>query len=396
MRYHSIATPVKLRRSTIALVIRLFIVGTIVVFAAGILMDASVTLVVGAQRTGQRSVGAASRQYDAFSHTTDGHRKECASCHSFPSSNWKTIRSGDGAFPDVTDFPKHESCLNCHRQQFFSGRPPQICSICHQMTSPEGGIRYPFRNPRELYDKGPKASPRESAFAVFFPHDKHVGIVSESGKPALNGVFLSARLGPDETSCAVCHSTIGISSDADDGFISAPPKKWGARYWPKAGTLKSSPTGHQQCFTCHTPESGMSPVPADCAVCHKPRGPMPRSDIDPQLPADIAGFDREMRLISGRRIASGKFRHGFAMHADLPCSTCHAVESIKTLEAEAGRVTIAACVMCHVTGTAADGGGLNTENARRKGDRKFDCSMCHISFGRLPVPESHKLAVTGN
>lgn len=52
--------------------------------------------------------------------------------------------------------------------------------------------------------------------------------------------------------------------------------------------------------------------------------------------------------------------------------------------------------MCHVTATVAEGGGLNIELEKRKANRKFDCSICHISFGRLPVPESHIKAVTGN
>ncbi len=385
----------KIYRSNIAPVIRLFIVGIGVLLALCLLTDDCLTAVGRAETESRRAPGS-SRQVAKFSHLIAQHQKECASCHHFPSSNWKAVRSGDMAFPDVTDFPTHESCLNCHRPQFFTGRPPQICSVCHQMASPDGGERYPFSNPREVYDRSARAASRVSAFAVFFPHNKHVGIVSENQKPLLNGVFLAANLTPQDTSCAVCHSTIGLDDDSANGFVSAPPKGWGIRFWPQTGSLKSSPTGHQQCFTCHAPEGGISPAPADCAMCHKPREKISRADLDPRLPANVPGFDREMRLITNRRIASGRFRHGFAVHAAIECSTCHTVETIDTVSPEKTRVSIGACVMCHVTATVAEGGGLNIELEKRKANRKFDCSICHISFGRLPVPESHIKAVTGN
>src|SRR4051812_5556091 len=59
-------------------------------------------------------------KFTEFPHNARQHSKlACNSCHKFPTANWKRVRKDDEAFPDVTDYPKHESCLSCHRQQFF-------------------------------------------------------------------------------------------------------------------------------------------------------------------------------------------------------------------------------------------------------------------------------------
>ena len=62
--------------------------------------------------------------YAKFSHQTHvvAQKLECNSCHKVPAKNWRQVRTGDAAFPDVSDFPEHASCLDCHRQQFFADR----------------------------------------------------------------------------------------------------------------------------------------------------------------------------------------------------------------------------------------------------------------------------------
>src|SRR5437762_6839370 len=82
--------------------------------------------------------------YAKFSHQTHvvAQKLACNSCHKVPSKNWNSVRKGDAAFADVSDFPEHASCLNCHRQQFFAReRPaPVICSNCHIASSPRDTI----------------------------------------------------------------------------------------------------------------------------------------------------------------------------------------------------------------------------------------------------------------
>src|SRR3982074_327585 len=55
--------------------------------------------------------------YSSFSHSTHvvNQKLACDSCHKFPTKNWKDVRKGDAAFPDIAEFPEHSSCLNCHR-----------------------------------------------------------------------------------------------------------------------------------------------------------------------------------------------------------------------------------------------------------------------------------------
>src|SRR6266511_2000389 len=49
--------------------------------------------------------------YSQFSHRTHivNQKLACSSCHKVPAKNWKEVRKGDAAFPDVTDFPEHSS-----------------------------------------------------------------------------------------------------------------------------------------------------------------------------------------------------------------------------------------------------------------------------------------------
>ena len=98
----------------------------------------------GAPAEGQRPA----IDYSKFSHSTHVAKGKlaCDSCHKFPTKNWREVRKGDAAFPDVTEFPEHASCLNCHRQQFFAReRPaPRICSNCHVRVTPIETSRYSF------------------------------------------------------------------------------------------------------------------------------------------------------------------------------------------------------------------------------------------------------------
>src|SRR5215210_7392102 len=50
--------------------------------------------------------------YAKFTHASAAHsKKSCDSCHKSPSDNWSQVRERDVAFPDVTDYPEHDSCL---------------------------------------------------------------------------------------------------------------------------------------------------------------------------------------------------------------------------------------------------------------------------------------------
>lgn len=334
------------------------------------------------------------KKYSQFPHNAKGHAMECGTCHKFPSDNWQQVRSKDAAFPDVTDYPKHESCISCHRQQFFKGTPPTICSICHTSPGPRNSSRHPFPNPRELFDKSAKGKNATSDFVVSFPHEKHVDIVSQRLPGTVefkNASWSRGRMA--EESCAVCHATQAPQGDAAEEFISKPPNDWGDKFWLKKGTFKTAPTSHATCFTCHSADSGMLPAPTDCAVCHKLAPPSPKADFDSALAVKI-GVPEKTMLDSWRaRHSSGTFRHEWFSHAELSCATCHNVSTLNTADPATAKVPVTACATCHATATADEGGALNFEIDQRRADASFQCTKCHVVFGKLPIPDSHIKAV---
>src|SRR5215217_8240528 len=133
--------------------------------------------------------------YSNFSHSTHVTKEKlaCGSCHKVPTKNWKEVRKGDAAFPDVAEFPEHGSCLNCHREQFFAReRPvPAICSNCHEHATPKNQQRHRFPSLGE--------TDTTSEFSVLFPHYKHEEII-----------------GNDAKTCATCHQTDRPQGRSDD------------------------------------------------------------------------------------------------------------------------------------------------------------------------------------
>jgi hypothetical protein len=336
-------------------------------------------------------------KYTEFAHNQKAHQMECGKCHKFPAENWKNVRTGDAAFPDITDYPTHQSCLNCHKQQFFKGTPPKICSICHTNPSPRDSSRHLFPNPRDIFDKSKKGKTAESDFVVGFPHDKHIEIVSaHDRRPTafINASFARMnRSMAGEESCSVCHQTMAPQGKSDDEFLTKPPGNIGDAFLLKKGTFKTSPIGHTTCFTCHSADTGILPAPETCSACHHRKPPRPVSDFDAKLAAAMITDDKVMKDAWSIRHSAGAFRHEFFAHVELSCSTCHNVLTMNTADPLTIKVSIASCATCHVTPTSDDGGALNYEMDQRKANAAFQCVKCHITFGKLAVPKSHADAV---
>ena len=330
----------------------------------------------GAQKRAPSRRGPASIDYTSFSHVTHVSKEKlaCGSCHKFPTNNWKQVRKGDAAFPDVAEFPEHGSCLNCHRQQFFAReRPvPKICSNCHVKATPSDTSRYAFPSLGEAFLSSAKGLGFISDFRVLFPHDKHT-----------------------DTECAECHQTYQPQGKSDDEFVTRPPKNIGDAFWLKKGTFKTRPLTHATCFTCHNQESELAPLPQNCDVCHAISGSETVArDFDSTLARTI-GVDDWWTLTAWRnRVSAGAFRH--EAHADLKCAQCHNVTAMNTTRDETRKVAIKSCggaEGCHVTATLDDGGILNYEIDQRKKSATFVCTKCHLSSGSRPVPASHVNAI---
>jgi hypothetical protein len=306
------------------------------------------------------------------------------------------VRTGDAAYPDITDYPQHESCVGCHKAQFFRGNPPQICSICHTNPGPRDSSRHPFPNPKEIFDQSPKGKIAITDFAVQFPHDKHVDIVTAAAAEPQDIFTKAAYVSPKrvaaEESCSVCHKTLYPQGEGADEYAVKPPDKLGDAFWLKKGTFKTIPTGHTTCFTCHNADSGIAPAPSDCATCHKLKQKF-TPDFDPKLAATMSGSDKTTIDLWRNRVSAGAFRHEWMSHAELSCDTCHNVTKMNTAIPASRKVELSSCATCHVTATADDGGALNYEVDQRAKNPKFQCAKCHITYGKMPIPVSHLDAI---
>ncbi len=323
------------------------------------------------------------------------------------------MRKGDAAFPDVTEYPEHASCVSCHRQQFFRGAQPAICSVCHANVSPRGGPRHPFPNPSEIFDASDIGRAAVSEFGISFPHDKHVDIVGQSQKnsDASQGVRFATvlfRQKSDEESepksCAVCHKTYQPQGDSDEEFLTKPPKNLAEdQFWLKRGAFKTSPSGHATCLACHSEDTGLKPAPSDCGTCHKllPAGQQihlteAHDDFDPKLAASM-GISDKTTLEKWSRRNTAKFRHEWLPHAGLSCANCHKVATLNTLD-KSTRVRAVSCggegTGCHIEATTE--GILNLELEKKKANPSFQCTKCHINNGRNPAPETHIKAISAD
>ena len=332
-------------------------------------------------------------RYSKFSHSVAQHQLACDSCHKFPTSNWKEVRKTDAAFPDVTEYPEHSSCVSCHRQQFFRGAQPAICSVCHANVTPGGGPRHPFPNPTEIFDASSIGRAAVSEFAISFPHDKHVDIVEGGGEES------------EPKSCAACHKTYQPQGDSDEEFVTKPPKNLAEdQFWLKKGAFKTSPASHATCFACHTEDSGLQPAPRDCGTCHKllPANRQiqltaAHNDFDPKLAAAMGVSDKAaLEKWSNRDTA--KFRHEWLPHAGLSCMSCHNYAAINTLDEMTKKVAVRSCggegTGCHIEANTE--GILNLELEKKRANPSFECTKCHVNNGRKPAPETHVKAITSS
>lgn len=359
------------------------------------------------RRPAQRTVPRPRIDYSQFSHVTHvtNQKLGCDSCHKFPTKNWKEVRTGDAAFPDVAEFPEHSTCLSCHRQQFFAReRPaPVICSNCHVKVTPRDTIRFLFPSLGDVTTNSPSRNlPGE--FAVSFPHDKHldvVGMYAPYSKPRFVTAKWQQKTSGETSepkSCVVCHQTIQPQGNSDEEYVSKPPRNLGDAFWLKKGTFKTSPNSHTVCFTCHSTDSGIAPLPADCHSCHKlvpQQGPV-KNDFDTKLAETIGVKDRNLLSAWQRRTSSGAFRHEAGEHPSLSCTKCHQVATMNTLDVKTQTVPVTSCggaEGCHITSTSDEGGILNYEIDQKKATPTFVCVKCHITLGTQAVPTAHVRAI---
>ncbi|HXI62312.1 MAG TPA: cytochrome c3 family protein [Pyrinomonadaceae bacterium] len=335
----------------------------------------------------QAPKGSAATKYSAFLHSSDKHKSlACNGCHKIPTA-WTAKRN----FPDVADFPDHDACVRCHRQQFFTrqsmiGTGPTICTVCHVRAAPREDARFAFGNPNDSNQA--TKSKEEWQFTIEFPHDKHQNAIAlirpidpSAKKRALayarasapsfdHAAFRQTTLDDqkvDYNNCSICHVTnqdasTGTRPGAADSFV------------PPAGTFKTTPRSHDACFDCHW--KNLKPASDDCAGCHKPAVAF--------VPATWP-----------KRI-SAKFAHegGKGGHV-MECTTCHInITRASTLRGLTPDVPIAACTTCHKDNKKITYPKITTIEEEFEQNKKTGaCIYCHTSdVGKKKPPASHDAA----
>lgn len=355
--------------------------------------------------------------YSKFNHRTKQHQQACSTCHTIPTDNWTRVREGEEAFPDVADYPDHPSCVNCHRNEFFRGARPVICTICHTVVSPRDGTRHPFQNPEEGFVRALK-KPRTSGtqFRINFPHDKHQDVMArlspledkETGVAFVRASFARQQPPKKIDSCSICHETYQPQGASTDKFVVKPPEGDVPPSWLRKGTFKTTPTGHASCFNCHWQDGGEKPLSTDCAGCHTllPEGKtgvfVPRDHLDPDVKTAAAmGLTDQKIVEKWMRRDSATFRHEETKHENLGCTACHInITAISTLDQTTLKVPILTCggggTGCHIKPTPPKK-ILNIEIDKKNADPAFNCAKCHVNFGKVPkeqIPKSHTDAVS--
>jgi hypothetical protein len=297
--------------------------------------------------------------YSKFSHATKKHQDKCDTCHKIPTNNWQKVR----AFPDVADYPDHDTCVSCHRAQFFKGAKPVICSGCHTKTSPRDDDRFAFRKPDMARQ-----------FGIEFPHDKHQDVIARLGKPerfrvkagTRSSLIASAHAVDDKAknynNCTICHVT-------RTNPLETPANGWEDNFAPKPPNFKASPVGHAFCFNCHW--KAQPPLNTNCEGCHK-------LAEKPFVPDDVP-----------KRI-SIKFRHDREQHV-AECTVCHInITKAASLRGLKPDVPITSCTECHnKDGLRQD---VSKELEALDKNKNFVCVYCHAStVGRMDAPPSHYL-----
>jgi Cytochrome c7 and related cytochrome c len=326
-----------------------------------------------AKKPNPRAPVASAAKYSAFLHSSDKHKVlACNDCHKIPTA-WTAKRD----FPDVADFPDHDACVRCHRQQFFTrqafaGTGPTICTVCHVRAAPREDARFSFGKPN---NSNQEMKPKdERQFTIEFPHDKHQNAIASmrySGAVTFTRVSFSRsdhNQKIDYNNCSICHGT-------NKKPTSASVMGWTDSFVPPPETFKTRPSAHDACFECHW--KNLKPAGDDCGGCHKPSNAF----VPMEWP----------------KRTSVRFNHEGAKGGHvLECTTCHInITRASTLRGLTPDVPITICATCHRDNKKITYPSIVTiETEIDQFKRTSNCAYCHTSdVGKKKPPPSHDAAV---
>lgn len=336
-------------------------------------------------------------------------RANCNECHSLASPLQF----------DIKDYPDHPSCVGCHRQQFFTGARPVICTVCHKVSSPRDDRRFTFPKPGTNVTR---------EFPGHFPHGLHQDLLARM-RPAVEfdaePRFLRASFKPSFNSgtadtktienCETCHASYDKTKKEEAGFFPS-GAGWPDNMLPGVGTYRkipNGPEGHRTCFSCHASSAkeweSPEPIANNCAGCHSKPAP---SATTPERPVASTGGATATRqsltpakvsftnvLLPPRIVPSFQHEGGGAggSHEE-GCTTCHInITQEQTLVVQPD-VPISSCAICHIAGGRKSSlrkgtdTTISTEMDAWLGSKKA-CLSCHTAeMGSRPPPCSHYYA----
>jgi hypothetical protein len=326
----------------------------------------------------QQAPRGSAAKYSAFLHSSEKHKGlTCNACHKLP-TDWTAKRD----FPDAADFPDHDACVRCHRQQFFTrqafaGTGPTICTVCHTRAAPREDARFAFGKPNNANQATKPKDERQ--FTIEFPHDKHQNVIASLRRRAekednlllIRAAFFGTTPDdkkPDYNNCSLCHEP-NNSREAISLIPARPGDPSPNRYF------KAVPHSHDACFACHW--KGQKPVSDDCAGCHKPAATF--TGVNP-LPRKSAMFSHE----------GGKENHV------QECTTCHInITRARTLRGLTPDVPVTTCATCHKDNKKITYPKITSiEDELTQFKKTGNCAYCHTEdFGKKKPPASHEAAV---
>jgi hypothetical protein len=327
--------------------------------------------------TTQAPRGSAAK-YSAFLHSSEKHKSlECNACHKIPTT-WTAKRD----FPDAADFPDHDACVRCHRQQFFTrqafaGTGPTICTVCHVRAAPREDGRFAFGKPNNANQT---AKPKdERQFTIEFPHDKHQNVIASLRRRAetednvrlVRASFFGTAEDdkkPDYNNCTICHQP-NNSRETISLVVPQAGDPSPNRYY------KTLPHSHDACFDCHW--KNQKPASDDCGGCHKPA-------------ASFIAIDSPKRTSAMFSHEGGKENHV------QECTTCHInITRASTLKGLTPDVPITACATCHKDNKKTTYPKITSiEDELAQFKKMGNCMYCHTTdIGKKKPPASHDAAV---
>jgi len=367
----------------------MFLSKSAVVLIVGLVLFPFCSLNISAQRRG--------KVYNLFDHSVAAHRRQsCNECHKSPTgvSSAETASGEKYRYPDITDYPDHDSCLDCHRQQFYRGARPAICSVCHTKVSPRDKARFAF----------PKAN-QGTEFTIRFPHDIHQDIIAKQTEPPLRQTNIAAahfvnvkftseanfqddKKKPDFNNCTICHAPAAAKTYTTaprrpqmtalkTGVVAASHRE---KIAAPVGYFKGVPNGHDSCFNCHYSEQ--RPIRTDCAGCHiTNRNRLVESNV-------IERFSLKFNHDSVKKDeVTGEVKEPVTYNHPQECTTCHVrITQSADLRSLKPDVPIFTCATgsCHSK-------QLKAEISQREDKEIQSCSYCHSAYiGSHQIPESHR------